>query len=461
MMNFNPQSVEQYHSDADRIGARTEDDFKSSTFSEVHSSVRDMMLNEGLSTSESRLLTPKLDEQLILLNDLTGQYPGAIQENTLHGFSRDYKEQLLDQNQDLIRKLRDENPESGLLTFDDILNQTKAETKLTRQKAIRSMLQADGMTNLGMVTGTMRAVLEDPIIIGSMVVSGLVTKGKGTTAAARAMSVAKTEAMIGSISEAMIQPSVYGWKQRLESPYSLQEAAFNVMIAGGLGAILGAGGSLVYDAATFRKAAKLKNVKPDEAEILNRYADELDTKPDDVDLKQHFDAVDKVSQDIDEGIKPDISTVVEKKAPIEGDTVKMDGVSARAMADIALQKELNDLPEMLKRQSGTGFEDTYELGEGLPEMLRRQSEGDVDVEPPRAAVKDILSPEDDIPGETKIINDQMQALRQKDFDVPVEQVLDDEGETKIITRKASELFDEIEADEKSIDDIVNCYGGAK
>lgn len=652
MMNFTPKATEQYHSDAGRIGASEESDFDVSTFSDVHAASRDMMLNEGLSTSEARIMTPRLDEQLNLIYEATGSYPGVIQENTIHGFSRDYKERMLDENKDLLTKLHAENPETGFKTLDGILTEVRAETRVVREKSARTMLHAEGVSSLGAFTGTMRAVLEDPFIIGSMVASALVTKGAGGTAASRAFGIAKTEAAIGAISETMIQPSVYAWKKRIDSPYSVEEAAMNIMIAGGMGAVLGGGGSYIFDPSTLGKAAKLKDkafkagdkAAKHEAEILRKHADDLAVKPDHADNKQHFDAMDKATSDIEEGIMPSVSKVVEEKIPVDADVVQLDGVSTRSISEIAMHAEregkigvsmperrikqleidvdqrigerrvdvgqrkrvadmtpkemqkalltsektvirsgrayeedtvlefqsffdiddfkemntrmtyegadkvINEIGQVMKAEAGElnipyhihgdefitqssdeavlkayskrvqdklskttveielpdgkilktegvgisyGVGKTREAAEetltaskaerkaagirkgarGKPDELRGQAarryEDKIsddtrvrtDAEPrPKPVHPDQILPED-MQLELKEFDSQIEALKQTDLDVPIEQIVDAEGNIQVVTKKVSELLDEIELDEKSLNDVIACYGG--
>lgn len=462
MMNFDTRSVDDYHKMSERIGMDTESDFDVSTFSDVHVGVRDMMLNEGLSTSESRLLTPQLDEQLNLMKEITGEYPGGyLKAVSLHGFSRDYKERMLTENNDLLLSLQKANPDAGFKTLDEILTETRAETRVARERATRAMMQAEGVSNLGMITGTMRAIFEDPLIIGSMVASAVFTKGAGATAISRAIGTAKTEAAIGVISEAMIQPSVYSWKKRIDSPYSIQEAATNILIAGGFAGVLGAGGSLVYSAATFRKAARLKREAfkdgdtgaKYEAEILEQHADELDTKPTDIELKDHFDAIDKVATDLEEGQIPDVSQITGKKTAMDKTLADFEGIVAemkKENVDYKAKKKMLDEMELVDPTSGRAMADV---------ALQKVQQGEEVIEPVKAPTKpDDIIPEE-LQTELKGLDDQLEPVREADIDIPTEQIVDEEGVIQVKTRKANELLDEIDADQNSLDELATCYKG--
>ena len=163
---------------------------------------------------------------------------------------------------------------------------------------------------------------------------------------------------IGAATEAVIQPSVYNYKQEINSPYELQDALFNIA-AGGLGNALlsGAGHSL---AAGFKRiSGKLENTA-ENRKMAEAFAElqKLQTFTDDAgpiteaQLEVRLTALNKVTDDFDNGRKVDLAEI-EKFIDTSDLKVLNDGVkNSKAEVDYIV-KAIEDIKideDLLKRQ---------------------------------------------------------------------------------------------------------------
>lgn len=106
----------------------------------------------------------------------------------------------------------------------------------------------------GEIAGTVVGAFQDPIILASLFLgTGKITGGTKT---ANALKAFFTEAGIAMGAEALIQPKVMDWKSRLESPYSLKDAAITVLTVGGFAGVIRAGGSVTVDVIEAASAAR-------------------------------------------------------------------------------------------------------------------------------------------------------------------------------------------------------------
>lgn len=132
-----------------------------------------------------------------------------------------------------IAELRAKYPQARFRTSAEV--QTDIEAKARRYREIAA--DVDERTTAGgkaaSVLGGMGAVMSDPVVLSSA--------AYGAPLATGILKAALIEAGVGMASEALIQPVVFDYKQEIDSPYTVGDAAANVLLAGG-GA---AGGTLV------------------------------------------------------------------------------------------------------------------------------------------------------------------------------------------------------------------------
>lgn len=204
----------------------------------------------------------------------------AIENISLFGHTPDYSE--YDKQ---IDALNQKYPRAGFKTSDQIHQDITQEAAGLRARQANVEGRATGMGEVGAFVGTAGAVLTDPVVLLSLPF--------GAAASSGILRTALVEAGVGAASEAVIQPEVYQFKQSIESPYTLSDAALNVLMAGvgsGVGAavIKGAGKALahvptkareVLDA--YRAARPEKPTARQKAaeDYLERYADMAESAP--------------------------------------------------------------------------------------------------------------------------------------------------------------------------------------
>ena len=266
---------------ARRHGIREREELPNEDFTATWSVWDDYTVAEHLSSSEVDALSPRISTALESLYTVAGEPDpkerllDSIPMSGEGGYKRNRR--ALERRADEIRKLQQQFPDAGLKTMDEILAEAQEEARATREKAMSAAARARGVGKLGVLAGTMTAIMRDPVIVASLPFgSGTI---RGGSVVANAWRAFKTEALIAGTAEALIQPKVYGWKQQIESPYSIKEAATNVVLATLGAGVLRATGSTVLDIAQVRKVAKIKRAAAEqgdktaaaEADVLDQY----------------------------------------------------------------------------------------------------------------------------------------------------------------------------------------------
>jgi hypothetical protein len=234
---------------------------------------------EWMSNSEEGIIGDPIKEQLNKLKTLKNpDYdPNNISDfdlsndRLLSNFKNE-KQEYRDKTFEIL-ELQKKHPELGLLTYDQMMVSVQSEA----QKIRENMEQVTGNRTWGGVGGEIAGMavgaIQDPIILASMFLgTGKITGG---TKAANALKAFFTEAGIAMGAEVMIQPNVINWKARLDSPYSLKEAAITVLTVGGFAGVVRAGGSVTVDVIEAASAARKLRAqgKTTEADILDSFVD--------------------------------------------------------------------------------------------------------------------------------------------------------------------------------------------
>lgn len=234
---------------------------------------------EWMSGSEKGVIGDPIKEQLQKLRTLDDPSydPNAVNtyditnERILDSFENDKKE-YRDRTFEIL-ELQKKHPELGLLTYDQMMVSVQSEA----QKIRENMEQVTGNRTwggvAGEIAGTVVGAFQDPIILASLFLgTGKITGGTKT---ANALKAFFTEAGIAMGAEALIQPKVMDWKSRLESPYSLKDAAITVLTVGGFAGVIRAGGSVTVDVIEAASAARKLRAqgKTTEADILDSFVD--------------------------------------------------------------------------------------------------------------------------------------------------------------------------------------------
>lgn len=206
----------------------------------------DAFVNESWSISGDLRLQEKYDEELEKADLLgiklrhpydTSEVPAYelgrdLSRGVVTKQARDYDEQVLE--------LRKKNPASTLKTSDELMKDIQEEARILRERNAIGAKNTTAGGKAGGVLGVMAGAVTDPVVLATLPFGA----GRGPQALTFAQQVLRAGMIEGGIAtgtELAIQPSVYQYKKEIESPYTVSDAALNVILAGGAGSILGAG----------------------------------------------------------------------------------------------------------------------------------------------------------------------------------------------------------------------------
>lgn len=298
-------------------------------FLEAFSATYESTKQEDLSISESRNLGEKRVERRAKILELTGEditflEGQAVPQMTMSeiGRTRAGNESVRQYTQklaDLAARYPDD-----ISTDEAMAIEIKEDSRRIRERTGKVLENTTFGGKIGSFTGAMAAIAQDPPILASMAF--------GASAAAGILRTAITEAGINIVSEAMIQPMVWRYKKKLESPFGFGEAVTRVLAAGAGGLFLGGAIRAGQKGVTrllkprvvgiddlieeFDKA--IPNPTPEQQaarEVLGDYADVLRESPfdlgDPVADQAHLTATARAIADVEEGRPPDVDAIVE------------------------------------------------------------------------------------------------------------------------------------------------------
>jgi hypothetical protein len=259
----------------------------------------DHEVNENLSNSESIVMMEDVNNAYTALHEYTGQARFDTLSNygnEVAGFDLDLRD--LDAEQDLITKLRQQHPDdTRLRTYSQMIADKKPELKALRERSQDVYDRAGVMGTVGSFLGTMGAHAKDPLFMYSLPFGAGPTTAKA--ALGRAVQVGAKEAGIAGVAEVPVSVSRYQWKEKIESPWSVWDAAEEtLMVMAGTGLLSGAGYA-IGDALGWTHAAKVarENGLEGEAQILEKRAKKID------EANAHGVDVDELLQAEDEALQ--------------------------------------------------------------------------------------------------------------------------------------------------------------
>ncbi len=220
-------------------------------------------------------MSAQVNEQLRLLakfdgND-TGKWYGLTESvsDLYRGFglpqvmsswaSYDYRRRKLDKSANLRRRLQKQFPGAGFKTDEEMSAYGQEETRKSREAAESAGAVKGAASTIGMIGGMITGGGRDPILLASMAFG--TAPIVGGTVAANAWRAFKTEALIGGLSEAAIQPFVSRWKEKINNPISVKEMAMHIAFAAVGAGVLRAAGSAVVDRFQISKIKKVLGEK--------------------------------------------------------------------------------------------------------------------------------------------------------------------------------------------------------
>lgn len=171
--------------------------------------------------------------------------------------------------------------DTGLIQSDEELRQLRNDRLAVRREYAQDVIERG--SGIAQFAGSMTALMLDPVNIATMGLGASVSISRSLSVTANAMRVAKAEAGIAVATELAIQPLVFQHKLDIESPYSAQDALFNIAAAGAGGAVFGGvlGGISGYLRRVKDEAVKLDAAPADSPEemaldVFDRAIDDLE-----------------------------------------------------------------------------------------------------------------------------------------------------------------------------------------
>jgi predicted ABC-type ATPase len=226
------------------------------------------MVSEWSSDSEVSMMSQPIDDQLRLLQQKTGDskwygFPEYLADQSdwtlLTSATYNYRRRKLKRADNQIRRLQKQFPGAGFQTFEQLLASAQEETRKIREDADRAGAAPGAASTFGMIGGMITGSIRDPIMAASMVFGA--SPIVGGTIRANAARAFKTEALIGGLSEAAIQPFVSNWKEEINNPISVKEMAMHIAFAAVGAGALRAAGSAVVDRFQISKIKKVLGEK--------------------------------------------------------------------------------------------------------------------------------------------------------------------------------------------------------
>ena len=227
-----------------------------------------------------------------------------------------------------ILAIQAQDPNTKIKTWDQIMDDARGESQ--RLKEVLSQVSNTRTWGgvAGNLTGVMKEALTDPFVLASMTLGW--SKITGGTKSLNAAKAFLTEFAIGAGSETLIQPYVMDWSAKLETPWSLKDAAVTILTVGGFAGVTRAFGSYVVDVAEAAKASKILRSQGEtvKADTLDNFIDLFNGAPatrDVLDQDLQLKAMDEIQIAIDSGKSgPELQLEIERIAKETGiDTAKL------------------------------------------------------------------------------------------------------------------------------------------
>lgn len=144
-------------------------------------------------------------------------------------------------------------------TDDTEMRQVMAGERRERQRRLANGSAA------GEFAGNMWAAMHDPVVLGATVATFPISYGAGGSVTSLILRTAITEGAIGMATEVPIQLDVMDFKERIDSPYTVDDAIANVLAAGAGAAVLSGVGAGIGRLVDIRFRSAPEDVDPSEA----------------------------------------------------------------------------------------------------------------------------------------------------------------------------------------------------
>ena len=284
MINFDQVGLKNNSDKALAFAASAETDDIANT-GEVLSAKLNYLVNEDLGISKFFTQTAGRREQFKKLYDLTGDEKWNVSlmsenyTNITYDSELDLTPVKTRRNQDTyeasvdeIKALQKQYPNSDILTPDELAFSIAERARLNREEVSRLVSRSSSNVDLVSNIISMGGYFLDPVVLATLPFTGGASVGRGIVG--NAWRSFKIETAVAGAAELAITPQVAEWKKEINSPFTLQDAAFRI-----IGASVGAGvarstGSVVLDSTQLFRASRLlkKQGNNADAAIVENYA---------------------------------------------------------------------------------------------------------------------------------------------------------------------------------------------
>lgn len=234
-----------------------------SGFADSFSLAAEQFKAEDLTTSEDKAVTrfygdrnAELDRMIDGVEippEIAEQYRNQVGMNEINGlpqYEPDYHALAGWSNEHLATEFD---------TDDTEMRQVMASERRERERRLSNGSMVGGFA------GSMWGSLHDPAILAATVATFPITYGAGGSATSLVLRTAMVEGLIGATSEVPIQLDVMAFKERIDSPYTVDDAIKNVLAAGAGSAVLSGAGAALGRALELRFKSQGGDLAPEEA----------------------------------------------------------------------------------------------------------------------------------------------------------------------------------------------------
>lgn len=218
---------------------------------------------ENLTTSEDRAVErfygERNDELDLMIaagdipEDIAHQHRREVGVNGINGMPR------YEQDYHALAAWANDNVGTSFDTDDTEMRQIMASERRERERRL-----ANGDA-IGEFAGNAWGSLHDPVVLAATVATAPVTYGTGGSMASLVLRAALVEGAIGMATEVPIQLDVMEFKERIDSPYTVDDAISNVLAAGAGSAVFGGALAGLGRAITARLPGAPSDVAAEEA----------------------------------------------------------------------------------------------------------------------------------------------------------------------------------------------------
>ncbi len=205
-------------------------------FTQSFSMAAEGFIAENLTTSEDKAVERFFGERNTELNRMmeAGDIPGDVAElnrreagfNPINGMPR------YEPDYHALAQWSNDNLNTFFDTDDTEMRQVMAGERRERDRRLANGNAA------GEFAGGMWASLHDPAVLAATVATFPLTYGAGGSVTSLILRTALSEGLVGMAAEVPIQLDVMDFKQRIDSPYTMEDALTNILAAGAGSAVL-------------------------------------------------------------------------------------------------------------------------------------------------------------------------------------------------------------------------------